>query len=92
MACSESIHRVLNAEVVPSLLERWPDIPPTEDTVRPHAIYELGPRIPPFEPIPSGAQYRASRLWVLLDQLQTSPTLSDALAQSGGGASTCAAL
>jgi hypothetical protein len=25
-----------------------------------------------------GAQYRASRLWVLLDQLQTAPTLAEA--------------
>ncbi|WP_343972671.1 MULTISPECIES: hypothetical protein [Kribbella] len=76
------IHRVIAAEVVPNLLERWPDIPPTEDTVRPHAIYELGPRIPPFEQVPNGAQYRASRLWVLLDQLQTAPTLAQALSQS----------
>lgn len=76
------LHRVLSAEVVPSLLERWPDIPPTEDTVRPHAIYRLGPRIPPFEPIPNGAQYRASRLWVLLDQLQTSVSLAEAVART----------
>lgn len=76
------IHRVLDAEVVPSLCERWTDIPVTPDTARPHAIYKLGPRIPPFEPIPNGAQYRASRLWILLDQLQTSPTLAQALAQS----------
>ena len=73
------IHRVCNAEVVPSLLDRWPDIPATPLTARPHAVYDLGPRIPPFDPIPNGAQYRASRLWVLLDQLQTSPTLSEAM-------------
>ncbi|MGW1347033.1 hypothetical protein ACWCOV_38685 [Kribbella sp. NPDC002412] len=76
------IHRIRTAEVVPTLLDRWPDIPATDDTTRPHAIYDLGPRIPPFDPIPNGAQYRASRLWVLLDQLQTSPTLAEALAQT----------
>jgi hypothetical protein len=76
------IHRVVHSDVVPSLLDRWPDIPATDDTVRPHAVYRLGPRIPPLEPIPNGAQYRAARLWVLLDQLQTCPTLADALAQT----------
>lgn len=76
------IHRVVAADVIPSLLDRWPDIPATEATVRPHAVYDLGPQLPPAEPIPSGAAYRASRLWVLLDQLQTSPTLANALAGS----------
>ena len=76
------IHRVIEADVVPSLVDRWPDIPASGDTSRPHAVYRLGPRLPPFEPIPSGAQYRASRLWVLLDQLQTAPTLADAFARS----------
>jgi hypothetical protein len=78
----QRIHRVVQAEVVPSLLDRWSDIPATEETVRPHAVYRLGPRLPPFDPIPSGASYRASRLWVLLDQLQSSPTLAEALAAS----------
>jgi hypothetical protein len=76
----QRIHRVIKADVLPSLLARWPDIPATDDTVRPHAVYDLGPRLPPHEPIPSGASYRASRLWVLLDQLQTSTTLAAALA------------
>lgn len=75
----QRIHRVTKADVVPRLVDRWPDIPTIADTVRPHAVYQLGPRIPPHEPIPSGAQYRASRLGVLLDQLQTSPTLAHAI-------------
>ncbi|GAA2617510.1 hypothetical protein [Paractinoplanes durhamensis] len=82
------IHRVLRADVLPSLLDRWPDIPATADTVRPHAVYDLGPQLPPTEPIPSGASYRASRLWVLLDQLQTAPTLAAALAGSKSLADT----
>lgn len=73
---------MITADVVPSLLDRWPDIPASEETVRAHAVYGLGPRLPPTEPIPNGASYRASRLWVLLDQLQSSPTLADALAGS----------
>jgi hypothetical protein len=82
------IHRVIKADVLPSLLDRWPDIPATEGTVRPHAVYDLGPQLPPAEPIPSGASYRASRLWVLLDQLQTAPTLAAALASSKSLAGT----
>jgi hypothetical protein len=74
----QRIHRVTEAEVIPSLLDRWPDIPATEDTERPFAVYRLGPALP-GPPIPSGATYRASRMWVLLDQLLTSPTLADAL-------------
>jgi hypothetical protein len=70
----------MRADVVPSLLDLWPDIPASEDTVRPHAVYELGARLPPFEPIENGAPYRAARLWVLLDQLQCSDTLADAMA------------
>ena len=74
----QRIHRVVRADVVPSLLERWPDVPATPPTERPHAVYDLGPRLPPLDPIPNGAQYRASRLWVLLDQLQTAPMLAEA--------------
>jgi hypothetical protein len=82
------IHRVIKADVLPSLRDRWPDIPATEATMRPHAVYDLGPRLPPAGPIPSGASYRASRLWVLLDQLQTAPTLAAALAGSKSLAGT----
>ena len=75
----QRIHRVTHAEVIPSLLQRFPDVPANEVTTTPHAVYTLGPRIPPFDPIPTGKNYRAARLWVLLDQLQTAPTLADAI-------------
>ena len=74
----QRIHRVIAAEVVPSLSGRFANIPPTEDTDKPHAVYTLGPALPGV-PIPSGRTYRASRLWVLLDQLLTSTTLAEAL-------------
>ena len=77
----QRIHRVVEHEVVPQLSDRWPDLT-HEEANRPHAVYRLGPRLPPYEPIPNGATYRASRLWVLLDQLQTAPTLAAALAGS----------
>ncbi|GFG50788.1 hypothetical protein CQY20_24935 [Mycolicibacterium agri] len=73
------IHRVIEADVIPTLRKRYPKMPSTELTMRPHAIYKLSPRpLPPLEPIPNGAPYRAARLWVLLDQLQTADTLADA--------------
>lgn len=75
----QRIHRITNTEVVGSLLDRWPDIPKDAVTSKAHAIYDLGPRLPPLKPIPNGRKYRASRLWVLLDQLQTAATLADAL-------------
>jgi hypothetical protein len=75
----QRIHRVTKAEVIPTLLHRFPDVPANPVTNSPHALYHLGPRIPPLEPIPTGRNYRAARLWVLLDQLQTAPTLTDAL-------------
>ena len=78
----QRIHRVVHATVVPALTDRWPDIEPTEENNRPFAVYELGPRLPPHNPIPSGAQYRASRMWVLLDQLQTADSLHAAMASS----------
>ena len=76
----QRIHRVVQADVVPTLLERYPDLPGNEFTLRPHAIYKLSRRrLPPLEPIPTGAPYRANRLWVLLDQLQTADTLAEAV-------------
>lgn len=74
----QRIHRVIQAEVITGLQTRWPDIPEDDDTIRPHAIYSLGPQLP-GAPIPNGAPYRAQRRWVLLDQLLTSPTLKEAL-------------
>lgn len=73
------IHRVEETDVVPTLLDRYPDLPENEFTMRPHAVYKLSERrLPPLEPIANGAQYRAIRLWVLLDQLQTADTLAEA--------------
>ena len=77
----QQAHRVTSAEVIPSLQDRWPDIPETDDTTLPFALYQLGPQLLPVL-VPNGARYRASRMWVILDLLLTSPTLKDALHQS----------
>jgi hypothetical protein len=72
------VNRVVHSEVVPNLQARWPDIPRDEETAdQPHAIYDLGPDIP-IPRIPTTGVYQARRVWVLLDQLLTQPTLVDA--------------
>lgn len=75
----QRVHRVVQAEVVPSLAAALPGVPATPDTTRPHALYRLGPALP-GTPVPSGRSYRAARCWVLLDQLLTSESLAAALA------------
>jgi hypothetical protein len=76
------VSRVVDAEVVPTITDRWPGIEPIGDAARPHAVYTLGPALPLSAPVPSGANYRAARLWVLIDQLLVCSTLKDAVEQS----------
>ena len=76
------VRRVVSQEVVPRLQERWPDIPGTDETSRQHAVYQLGPPLPMDGPIPSGTNYRAARVWVLIDQLLIAPNLKAAIASS----------
>ena len=79
----QRIHRVDTYDVVPTLLDRFPDLPPSERLRQSHAVYGLSEKcIPLSEPIPNGAPYRAARLWVLLDQLQVADTLAEACERS----------
>ena len=78
----QAIHHVDGYQVAPTLQDAFPGIPENEVTVRPHALYTLGPKIGPSAPLPSGTSYRASRLWVALDLLLTAATLKEALAQT----------
>jgi hypothetical protein len=77
----QQVRRVVGHKVEHNLQARWADIPVTPETDRPHLVYELGPTLLPA-PVPSGKQYRANRLWVLLDQLLTGPTLAEAIAST----------
>ena len=69
----QRIHRVRSWEVVPTLQTRFADVPVTDATDRPFLVYSLGPSLP-AAPTPSGQNYRATRVWVLLDQLLVGPT------------------
>lgn len=73
----QRVHRVISSEIIPNLQAFRSDIPLTENEIRPHVLYKLGPQIL-GTPIPNGRQYRASRLWVLLDQLLVNKSLADA--------------
>jgi hypothetical protein len=71
------VNRISGDHVVETLQEEWPTIPVTATTVIPHIVYHLDRDIPIPE-IPTTGVYRARRVWVLLDQLLTAPTLLDA--------------
>ena len=79
------IHRVVKADAINPPARALPVYDYEEESVcsattrciRP-SVHEL----PPYDPIPNGAPYRATRLWVLLDQLQTAPGLAEAIANT----------
>lgn len=77
----QRIHRVASSEVIPSLQSRWPDTPLGDGTLRPHMLYHLGPPIP-GPPFPTDGNYRASRVWFVLDQLLVTGSLREAIRQS----------
>jgi hypothetical protein len=74
----QRVHRVVAHEVVESLRVRWADIEEGSDGDRPHVIHTLSAPLR-FDPLPTGRSYRASRMWVLLDQLFTAASLEEAL-------------
>lgn len=73
----QQVRRVISSRVVEDLRTIWPTVPEEP----PHIIHTLGPPMK-FEPIPTGRTYRASRMWVLLDQLFSCPTLAEALKET----------
>jgi hypothetical protein len=75
----QQIRHVDECKVVTDFSEVLPGHAPAGE-VDPHIAYSLGPVIPMQAPLPSGAQYRAARLWVALDLLLTSQSLKEAIA------------
>lgn len=76
----QRVHRVADAEVVPDLRHRSRAMPKGKPN-EPLLLYTLAPPLR-FDPLPTGRTYRASRMWVLLDQLFTCATLAEAKAES----------
>ncbi|WP_052810084.1 hypothetical protein [Streptomonospora alba] len=70
------VNRVQSCEVVADLRTRCPAIT-EEEAPGPHIVYHLGPDIPIPE-ISTKGTFASGRVWCLLDQLLTRPTLKDA--------------
>jgi hypothetical protein len=77
----QQINRVLSHEVVPTLSSRWQTIPSNPENDIPHIVYQLGPDIP-FPVVRTTGTYAAGRVWALLDQILTRPTLQEAVRES----------
>jgi hypothetical protein len=76
----KSIHHVDDATVTNDLADTAPGKLPSYPVTQPHFLYRLGPAIRPPNRVPSGAAIKwSTRVWVALDLLLTSPTISDAL-------------
>ncbi|MGO9583559.1 MAG: hypothetical protein ACLP36_12185 [Acidimicrobiales bacterium] len=76
----QRVHRVEKAEITESLRNRWPGAP-AGDADKPHVLCTLGPALR-MTPLPTGRSYRASHVWVLLDQLFTCSTLAEAVIET----------
>lgn len=75
----QDVRHVETYQIVEELNEVIPEIPAQNHSFL-QIVYRLGPPIPLSAPLPNGAQYRSSRVWVPLDLLLTASTLADALA------------
>jgi hypothetical protein len=75
------VNRAVESKVVATLQEEWPDIPAGADNHTPHIVYTLGPDIP-IGDIPTKGVYANARVWALLDQILTKPSLADAVKAS----------
>ncbi|MGD0085383.1 MAG: hypothetical protein ABSD78_19690 [Acidimicrobiales bacterium] len=81
----QCVAHVEGYEVVDDMHDVLPEFPSEHRKDNPLMVLRLGPPIPMrHEPLPAGAGYRASRMWVQLDLLLTSQTLKDALAETKG--------
>lgn len=79
-------NRVVAANIYANLHNRFPEIPHDADP-NPHVVYDLGPDLP-IPTIPTAGTYATARVWALLDQMLTQPTLQDAVRASGELTST----
>jgi hypothetical protein len=71
------VNRIIAANIYPNLHNRFPEIAPSDDP-DPHVVYDLGPDLPIPE-IPTRGTYASARVWALLDQMLTQPTLQEAV-------------
>ena len=76
----QSIHHVEDYEIITDRGPHFPNQPSKEE--KPRFLYQLGPPIRPPKPTPTGAAWRANRVWCFIDTLLTSDTIVEAKAKS----------
>lgn len=74
------VNRVSAANIFENLNDRFPEVDPSEDSA-PHVVYDLGPNLP-LPDLPTRGTYATARVWALLDQMLTQPTLQEAVRSS----------
>lgn len=74
------VNRMVGATIYANLNDRFPDVPRDADPL-PHVVYDLGPDLP-IPPLPTRGTYATARVWALLDQMMTQPTLQGAVRSS----------
>jgi hypothetical protein len=77
----QSIRHVDDYTIAQDLAPFFPGVPDTSDWP-PHFLLTLGPAIRPDHPVKTGKMYPSGRVWVDLDLLLTSNTISEAAEQS----------
>lgn len=76
----QSIHHVEDYEIITDRGPHFPNQPSEEE--KPRFLYHLGPPIKPPKRTPTGADWRALRVWCFIDTLLTSDTLVEAKAKT----------
>lgn len=75
----QSIRHVEKTHITKYLHSYFSEIPKRDHGVGPYFVFELGPEIKPIHlTLPTGAPWRANRVWCALDTLLTSKTISGA--------------
>ena len=77
----QSIHHIERYQVAEEMHSNIPEI--KAGAWEPHFLFDLGKPFRPDHDVPTGPRIkRANRVWVLLDTLFTSDTISDALTET----------
>ena len=74
----QSIHHIEDYEVITDYGPFFPNQPSEE--IESHFLYHLGPPIRPTKRTPTGAAWRANRVWCFIDTLLTTDTIFEAKA------------
>jgi hypothetical protein len=74
------VNRIVASNIYENLNDRFPEIDRSEDPGA-HVVYDLGPDLT-IPDLPTRGTYANARVWALLDQMLSQPTLRDAVVTS----------